>query len=158
MQHSRTSQLAARTLVSLAMIGVLTAPVAIGAQTTGVTVTVKVTELRNAKGVVRACMTTKEDIFPRCIKDAKSHRAVVDAKPGMVLTFRDVKPGRYAIALLHDENNNGKADRVLGMMPKEGFGFSRDAKVQMAPPKYADAVFDVGTSNLSQTIRMRYLL
>ena len=33
---------------------------------TGATITVTVTELRNAKGVVRACMTTDEDQFPRC--------------------------------------------------------------------------------------------
>ncbi|MEL6530372.1 MAG: DUF2141 domain-containing protein, partial [Pseudomonadota bacterium] len=24
-----------------------------------------------------------------------------------------------------DENDNGKADRTLGMIPKEGYGFSR---------------------------------
>ena len=69
-----------------------------------------------------------------------------------------MKPGRYAIALLHDENSNGKADRVLGMMPKEGFGFSRDAPVRMGPPKFRDAAFDMGTSDRELTIKMRYLL
>ena len=136
----------------------LALPTTGGAQGGGATVTITVSDLRSAKGVVRACMTTNEDVFPRCIKDPASHRTVVDAKPGLVLTFRNVKPGRYAIALLHDENNNGKADRALGMMPKEGFGFSRDAKVRMGPPKYSDAVFDVGGSAVRQRIRMRYML
>ncbi|ODS60884.1 MAG: hypothetical protein ABS48_00460, partial [Erythrobacter sp. SCN 68-10] len=117
-----------------------------------------VTDLRSDKGVVRACMTTREDIFPKCIKDPQSHRVVVPAGEKIEIRFTGVKPGRYAIALLHDENNNGKADRAMGMMPKEGYGFSRDAPVRMAPPKFSDAVFDQGESTQRLTIRMRYFL
>lgn len=121
-------------------------------------VVLKITDLRNTKGVVRACMTTNEDIFPKCRKDPDAHRTVVPAGEEVVIVFSDVKPGRYAVALLHDENENGKPDRVLGMMPKEGFGFSRDAKVQMGPPKFEDAVFDFTGDGQSLTIRMRYML
>ncbi|SHN63965.1 DUF2141 domain-containing protein [Erythrobacter sanguineus] len=121
-------------------------------------VVITVTDLRSTKGVVRACMTTREDIFPKCIKDPGSHRTVVPAGDKIEIRFTGVKPGNYAIALLHDENDNGKADRAMGMMPKEGYGFSRDAPVRMAPPKFRDAVFaqDEGTNRL--TIRMRYFL
>ena len=122
------------------------------------TVTVTITEMRSSEGVVRACMTTNREIFPRCRKDPASHRTVVTASENMTLTFTGVKPGNYSIALLHDENDNGKADRVLGMMPKEGFGFSRDAKVQMAPPEFDDAVFEFDGSAAELTIRMRYML
>ena len=121
-------------------------------------VTVTITDMRSAKGVVRACMTTRADIFPRCREDPDSYRTVVDASENMQITFRDVKPGRYAIALLHDENNNGKADRALGTMPKEGFGFSRDAPVRMAPPKFKDAVFDHEGGAKVLVIKMRYML
>ena len=74
------------------------------------------------------------------------------------LRFANVQPGTYAIALLHDENDNGKADRVLGMMPREGFGFSNDAPVNMGPPSFGDAAIQVGARELHQTIRMRYML
>lgn len=121
-------------------------------------VVITVTDLRNTKGVVRACMTTRADIFPKCIKDPDSHRVVVPAAETMEIRFTGVKPGQYAIALLHDENNNGKADRAVGMMPKEGYGFSRDAPVRMAPPKFTDAVFDHGDANQRLTIKMRYFL
>ena len=124
----------------------------------GVAVTVKVTDIRNSKGVVRACMTTDAKKFPRCQGNPDAHSAVVDAAGTLTLTFRGVKPGRYGIALLHDENSNGKADRALGMMPKEGYGFSRDAPVRMAPPKFAEAAFDVGSSAQTLTIKMRYWL
>ncbi|MEP2236397.1 MAG: DUF2141 domain-containing protein [Alteripontixanthobacter sp.] len=123
-----------------------------------VDVTVTITDLRSAEGVVRACMTTDPGRFPKCRGAAGAHSAVVPAGDGATVTFNGVKPGRYAIALLHDENDNGKADRALMMMPKEGFGFSRDAKVRMGPPKFDAAAFDVGTAPIRQTIRMRYML
>ena len=121
-------------------------------------VVITVTDVRSAKGVIRACMTTREDIFPKCIKDAGAHRTVVPANGKVEIRFTGVKPGNYAIALLHDENNNGKADRAMGMMPKEGYGFSRDAPVKMAPPKFADAVFTQGEGTSRVTIKMRYFL
>ncbi|MEZ5680951.1 MAG: DUF2141 domain-containing protein [Erythrobacter sp.] len=125
----------------------------------GATITVKVTELRNAKGVVRACMTTDVKSFPKCRGVQGAYGATAQAHEGGVsFTFAGVKPGRYAIALLHDENSNGKADRALGMMPKEGFGFSRDAKVRMGPPKFGDAAVDIGAEDRTLTIRMRYML
>ena len=121
-------------------------------------VAITITNLRSDKGVVRACMTTNPDIFPRCRKDPASHRTVVPAGKTVHLVFSDVKPGRYAVALLHDENDNGKADRALGMMPKEGFGFSRDAKVRMGPPRFGDAAFDYAGDAKVLTIKMRYML
>ena len=126
--------------------------------TAGVKVTVKVTELRSSEGVVRACMTTDPKRFPKCRGDAGAYSAVVPARETLTLTFPRVAPGTYAIALLHDENENGKADRALGMMPREGFGFSRDAKVRMGPPKFDEAAFEVGSQPVSQSIRMRYML
>lgn len=122
-------------------------------------VTVIATGLRNAKGVVRACMTSQTDHFPTCGDPGVSYTLVSTAAGTVTLTFRGVKPGRYAIALLHDENDNGKADRAAMMIPTEGFGFSRDARVRFGPPRFGAAAFDVapGThENLS--IRMRYLL
>jgi len=121
-------------------------------------VVVTVTDLRSTKGVVRACMTTREDIFPKCIKDPTAHRTVVPASGKVEIRFTGVKPGSYAIALLHDENDNGKADRAMGMMPKEGYGFSRDAPVRMAPPKFKDAVFQLGEGTSRVAIKMRYFL
>ena len=103
-------------------------------------------------------MTSHPERFPRCRGDADAHSVVVPAKAQITLTFTGVRPGRYAIALLHDENDNGKADRALGMMPREGFGFSRDAKVRMGPPKFDEAAIDIGNAPVNQTIRMRYML
>ncbi|HSJ78593.1 MAG TPA: DUF2141 domain-containing protein [Erythrobacter sp.] len=142
-------------LVAVPLIG---APAQEPPHGAGVSVSIQVTELRNTKGVVRACMSPDPKKFPRCQGDPAAYRAVVKANDAGEIRFTGVTPGRYAIALLHDENDNGKADRALGMMPKEGYGFSRDAKVRMGPPKFEEAAIDIGTSPVSQSIRMRYML
>lgn len=103
-------------------------------------------------------MTPHPDRFPRCQGDADAHSLVVPAATVVRLDFGKVAPGRYAIALLHDENDNGKADRALSMIPKEGFGFSRDAPVRMGPPSFKQAAFDVTAAPVRSTIEMRYML
>ena len=108
-------------------------------------VTIIAKNLRNNDGVVRAGLTNQADRFPKCEDPARSYKVVGQASDTVTLVFRHVRPGRYAVALLHDENANGKADRAAMMIPKEGFGFSRDAKVTAG----ADA---------QQVIRMRYML
>lgn len=141
---------------ALALVG-LAASLAAAAPAQAGEVVITVTDVRSTKGVIRACMTTRKDIFPKCVNDPNAHRTVVPAGTKEI-RFTAVKPGAYGIALLHDENNNGKADRAMGMMPKEGYGFSRDAPVKMAPPKFADAVIQVGEGSQRVTIKMRYFL
>ena len=118
---------------------------------------IAVTGLRSERGVVRACMTADPERFPRCRGDDAAYSLVVRADEAGSLAFDHVRPGTYAIALLHDENGNGKADRALGMMPREGFGFSRDAPVALGPPTFGEAAFVVPGGATRQTIRMRYM-
>ncbi len=123
----------------------------------GTEVSVTVTGLRSAKGQVLACLTTQPRAFPDCAKDPASHkRAVAVSGNSVVVNFGPVAPGSYAISLLHDENGNGKADMAL-FMPKEGFGFSRDAPVRLGPPSFKAAAFMVADAAVILSIRMRYM-
>lgn len=121
-------------------------------------VLVSVSHLRSDKGTVIACLTADPQRFPRCADDRQAKRAQVAAGKARAIVFHDVRPGTYAVALLHDENNNGKADRAMSMIPREGFGFSRDAKVHMGPPRFRDAAFAVPPGGAHMTITMRYML
>ena len=108
--------------------------------------------------MVLACLTADPARFPKCKDDPRAQRTQVAAAHAEAIVFRGVGPGRYAVALLHDENGNGKADRAMSMIPREGFGFSRDAKVSMGPPRFDDAAFSVKGSGARMTITMRYML
>ena len=136
-------------LLPLALIGAAPAP-------TG-EVTVALTGLRSAKGLIQACLTRDKGAFPDCRKDPDSRRLTLPASDAASIRFAALPAGRYAIALLHDENGNGRADMTL-MVPREGFGFSRDAAVQFGPPKFGKAAFAVGEAEVTMPIRMRYLL
>jgi uncharacterized protein (DUF2141 family) len=146
-----------RTILALIAAAVL-APAPAAGSTAGVEVVVEVTGLRNTRGTVLACLTEERRRFPSCNDDTLSHRLSAPASTTLVLRFHDIAPGTYAIALLHDENGNGRADRALSMIPREGFGFSRDAPVRMGPPSFDSAAISVGTSPVRETIRMRYML
>lgn len=140
-----------------ALIASLQTPYAARADEGGVVVTTEIAGLRSAEGVVRACLTPHSKGFPSCDGEGV-HNIVVSAAASVTLDFGPVRPGTYAIAVLHDENDNGKADRALGMIPKEGFGFSRDAPVRMGPPSFRQAAFTVAEEPVRLTIRMRYML
>jgi uncharacterized protein (DUF2141 family) len=130
---------------------------AVGAPEGGQDLVVKVTGLRNGKGKVLACLVTEARAFPDCKRDpAARHMTVLAAKGEVMLDFGAVQPGTYAISLFHDENGNGKLDTAM-MIPREGYGFSRDAPVRMGPPRFASAAFTVGAGVSRQTLKMRYL-
>lgn len=120
------------------------------------TVTVDLAGLRSHKGLVQACLTADPKAFPDCQRDPHAFRQTVPAQAGSI-AFRQVPAGRYAIALFHDENGNGRLDKVL-MVPTEGFGFSRDAPVRFGPPRFAAAAFALGEGQMETTIRLRYIL
>ena len=70
----------------------------------------------------------------------------------VVFTFEDVKPGTYAIMVLHDENENFRMDYELSGMPKENYGMSNNP-MSFGPPQFDDAKFEMGEKDKEITIR-----
>ncbi len=120
-------------------------------------VEVSVSGLRSTKGRVLACLTANAKFFPDCGKDPKAMKLAVAAGSAAALQFDDVPPGRYAIALIHDENANNKMDITL-FLPREGFGFSRNPAIGMGPPKFASAQFVVSELIVKLPVKMKYML
>jgi uncharacterized protein (DUF2141 family) len=120
------------------------------------TVEISITNLRSTRGNVLICLTTNTRRFPDCRGDATARSVSVPAN-APTTRVTGLAPGTWAIAVIHDENANGRIDTTLGI-PREGVGSSRNAPIRMGPPRFADASFVVGTGSVSQSIRMRYLL
>lgn len=102
------------------------------------------------------CLTRNAARYPDCRGDAGARTISVPAS-APTARVTGLAPGTWAIAVIHDENGNGRIDTTLGI-PREGVGSSRNAPLRMGPPRFADASFAVGTGSVSQSIRMRYLL
>jgi uncharacterized protein (DUF2141 family) len=120
-------------------------------------VDIRIERLRNMRGFVRICLTSNPASFPDCGKDPAALKLSLPASAPMNVSFPAVLPGNYALALLHDENGNGRMD-TFAMVPKEGFGFSNNPKIRFGAPRFAETRFAVGVGTTRQTIRMRYLL
>lgn len=58
--------------------------------------------------------------------------------------FRDLVPGRYAVAVLHDANDNGRLDlNVLGI-PTEDWAVSGGRAPSLRAPRFDEAAFSLG--------------
>lgn len=116
-------------------------------------INVKVTNIKNSKGVIRIGIINKAQDFPY---DAFTGKKVTISGDSVNVKFAGLAPGEYAIAIHHDENYNDKLDKNILGIPLEGYCFSNNVKAITAPPKFKYAKFILDTS-FSQTIKMTYL-
>lgn len=70
--------------------------------------------------------------------------------------FTQLVPGRYAIIVIHDENDNGRLDKNALGVPTEGYGFGNDARGFLSAPSFDAAAITVGDTNASTSITLRY--
>lgn len=117
---------------------------------------VQVEQLRNARGVIHACLTRDPRNFPDCSHDPTALKRTVPAGTPS-LRFTGVAPGRYALTVVHDENSNNRFDKTFGI-PREGFGFSRNPVVKTRAPRFGDVAIDIAPGVARQTIRLQYVL
>ena len=121
------------------------------------TLTIKVDGFRTSTGVAQYSIYNKDGTIP----DEHFERYYLQktgeiTKNHSVLTFINIPRGRYAVNILHDENENGKIDKGW-VMPIEGIGFSNYSSIGLTNrPKFSKASFDVN-SNMTITVKIIYL-
>lgn len=116
---------------------------------------VTVRNIKEAKGTIRVGLFTNENDFLKKAAEGK----VVKAKRGeLTVVFENLKPGDYAVSVIHDENENGELDSNMVGIPKEGFAFGNNAMGMFGPPSFEKAkVVIVKDKNEVQAIDMKYL-
>ena len=101
-------------------------------------ITMNIGNVRNARGKVVVDLCPQD----RFLGDGCVHHDEVPARAGAtVITIENVPVGTYAVQAFHDENANGEVDRAMLGIPREGVGFSRNARIGLGPPKWRDAYF-----------------
>lgn len=120
------------------------------------TLDIEITNLRSHKGVLRICVTSNPKDFPDCRAGAGAIKRTIPATSPSV-HIDGLAHGTYAVAVIHDENNNAKLDTFAGI-PREGFGFSRNPGIGFGPPRFRSAHFVVGAEAGRQQVKLRYLL
>lgn len=118
---------------------------------------VKIDNIKNDNGDILIGLYSNRQNFPRKVSDG---RIVKASKEGVIVAFHDLKPGPYAVSVMHDENSNKDMDQNKIGIPKEGFGFSNNARISLGPPSFEKVKFEIqpGTKDTRISIDLRYLL
>lgn len=121
------------------------------------TLTINFSGIRNSNGSLQIQFFNSQENFenekPSYTKRL-SKKEVKDAK--LSISYTDIKPGTYGVAILDDENNNTKMDYGL-ILPKEGFGFSDYYHSGMTQPKFKNFSFSLTNAPKVVNIKLRYL-
>ncbi|MGC8774211.1 MAG: DUF2141 domain-containing protein [Chlorobaculum sp.] len=117
---------------------------------------VLIDNVRSADGIVGVALFSTKKGFPDKSVLAIEGRSIPAGKCCKVI-FENVPYGAYAISVLHDENGNGKMDKGLFGIPKEGFGTSNNPEIKMGPPSFSDSRFDLKSKEMTLNIDMKYL-
>ena len=118
---------------------------------------VDVSGLRTNNGQVMCSLYASGESFPKNDNKAMAHAKSAISNGEGVCEFIGIGPGRYAIAVFHDENSNGKLDANFLGIPREGVGASNNAKGHFGPPKYEDAAFQCTGGRIDMKIAVAYL-
>jgi uncharacterized protein (DUF2141 family) len=126
-------------------------------QAAPVEIDVQVQNLRNMNGVVRLCLSRNPTHFPNCDRDPAAVSRSVPANQAGNVRFTGLAPGTWALGVIHDEDGNGRLNTFAGI-PREGFGFSRNPRLRMGPPRYEDVRVPINAGRATLVVRMTYLL
>jgi uncharacterized protein (DUF2141 family) len=117
---------------------------------------VTVTQIKGLKGDIIVGIFDNDKDFLKKPIEAKTTKASADS---ITVVFENIKPGKYAVSVIHDANKNQDLDKNKLGIPKEGFGFSNDAMGALGPPAFESAQFDLTPSqkDLDIDIKMKYM-
>lgn len=115
---------------------------------------IKVKPIVYAKGEIHVGLFRDATSFPR--KElAFAGKEIGVLQIGEVdIEMGGLTPGRYALAVFHDLNGNGKLDTNLLGVPTEPYGFSNINSAKWGSPDFAEAAFNLPAEGKSIEVRL----
>jgi uncharacterized protein (DUF2141 family) len=105
----------------------------------------------SAKGNVHVAVCDRERFLKQCAWSASAPAQAGET----TVAVKGVPAGTWAVLAWQDENGNNELDRNLVGIPKEPYGFSRDARGKFGPPTFEDAAIEVGAGAATANVRLR---
>lgn len=109
---------------------------------------INVNGLAGAGGTLRAAVFDNAKSFEKKQNFIAEEIIPVTGAGEVRLTFPDLPLGRYAVAVFHDQNDNGILDvNALGI-PSEPYGFSNNPAAKWSAPKFEEAAVELSRPRL----------
>ncbi len=109
---------------------------------------VEITNLRSSEGkILLQLLDEEKNELSGYSQSVKDHKCTI--------IIRNLPPGVYAFRFFHDENSNNELDTNWLGLPKEGYGFSNNAKGSFGPPAFEEWLF-VLQSNRKESCEPHY--
>ncbi len=120
------------------------------------TLSVKISNMQNAKGQIGCSLYASEEGFPSEPDKAKAQIFVKHDGKKATCTFKNVKAGTYAVSVMHDENKDGELETSMVGRPKEWWGVSNDVPAErFGPPKYEKATFEFAGTAKTISVKLQ---
>ena len=126
---------------------------------------IAVEQVRSDRGTIMIGLYDNAQAFDRAVGSVDSKALLIEpgrfaaitvrasAAKGTIVTFSDVRPGRYAVIAFQDENDNAKLDRNIFGVPTEPYGFSNNVRGLFGAPAFDRAAVAVdGSQSLIRII------
>ena len=98
--------------------------------------TVEIDQLRNNNGKLLLELNNENEEVIKGFSEV-----ITDNK--CIVVIKDLKPGKYAFKYFHDENNDEEINTNFMGIPREGYGFSNNAKGAFGPPSFDKMLFEL---------------
>ena len=119
------------------------------------TIVVAISGIEKNQGTVRIGLYNRKSTFAVYDKVFKGGELNAD-KNGVTYTFTAIPSGTYALAVWHDEDNDGKIDKNFFGAPAEKYGFSKNCYGILSPPDFDKVSFKIEEEEkISFTINLR---
>ncbi|MEL6222436.1 MAG: DUF2141 domain-containing protein [Cyanobacteria bacterium J06626_14] len=118
---------------------------------------VQVSGIRNQDGQVCLSLFAGQQGFPSRNANAVRSECIAATTSQPQIVFDNLSPGSYAVAVLHDSNNDQSMNRNFLGIPSEGFGFSGNPVIRSGPPAFSEALVLVAGPRTDIQIRLTYL-
>jgi uncharacterized protein (DUF2141 family) len=125
------------------------------AQTEGIRV--EISKLRNSNGHVLISLYRDGNGYPDDPEKAIRKARISIKNNTAWVVFTGLPAGEYAVAILHDENDDQKMNKTMLGLPNEGYGFSNNVMGTFGPPSFNRASFAYTAKNITVVdIKTRY--
>jgi uncharacterized protein (DUF2141 family) len=119
-------------------------------------IVVQVTGLKTDAGQIGCAVFAKEDGFPNETGKASKQMFIKPKGKKATCSFDALKPGTYAVSVVHDVDKNGELNTSFVGKPKEPWGVSNNAPAQrFGPPLYKDCKFKYEGAKKTLTVKLQ---